>query len=555
MAATEDQEGVAGADEWRKELYDAAPERDGELSSTISGLPNEPLYNPENVESDHDRDLGYPGVYPFTRGVYPSMYRGKLWTMRQFAGFGTAEETNKRFRYLLEHGQTGLSTAFDMPSLMGYDSDHPRSLGEVGREGVAVDSLDDMETLFAGIPLGEVSTSMTINSTAAMALAFYVCVAEQQGVPRAELRGTIQTDILKEYIAQKEWIFPPEPSMRLVVDMIEFCAEEMPRWHPVSISGYHIREAGSTAAQELAFTLADGFAYVEAAIERGLDIDDFAPRLSFFFNAHLDFFEEIAKYRAARRIWARELRDRFGARNPRSWLMRFHTQTAGVSLTAQQPEVNIVRTAIEALAAVLGGTQSLHTNSFDEALALPTEDAVRIALRTQQVIAHETGVVNTIDPLGGSYYVEELTNRIEAQAYEYFDRIEKLGGMVEAIKQNFPQREIADSAFRYQEEVERGERVVVGVNRYQLEDETPLEILKIDAALEAKQIERVTALKGRRDSAKVEQRLAALKQAAARDDVNLMPAILDAARDYVTMGEMCDAWREVWGTWRETPVF
>jgi methylmalonyl-CoA mutase N-terminal domain/subunit len=396
---------------------------------------------------------------------------------------------------------------------------------------------------------------MTINSPAAILLAFYVAVAEQQGVPAAELRGTIQTDILKEYIAQKEYIFPPEPSMRLVTDMVEYCARELPKWHPISISGYHIREAGSTAAQELAFTLADGFTYVEWAIERGLDVDEFAPRLSFFFNAHLDFFEEIAKYRAARRIWARELRERFGARNPRSWLMRFHSQTAGVSLTAQQPEVNIVRTAIEALAAVLGGTQSLHTNSFDEALALPTEDAVRIALRTQQVIAHETGVVNTIDPLGGSYYVEDLTNRIEAQAYEYFDRIEKLGGMVEAIKQNFPQREIADAAFTYQSEVERGERIVVGVNRYVLEDERPPEILKIDAALERQQIERVTAVKGRRDSAVVQARLGALKEASARDDVNLMPLIVDAARDYVTMGEMCDAWREVWGTWREQPVF
>jgi methylmalonyl-CoA mutase N-terminal domain/subunit len=475
--------------------------------------------------------------------------------MRQFAGFGTAEETNERFRYLLDHGQTGLSTAFDMPSLMGYDSDHPRSEGEVGREGVAIDSLADMETLFAGIPLREVSTSMTINSPAAILLAFYIVVGEQQGVPASDLRGTIQTDILKEYIAQKEYIFPPEPSMRLVTDMVEYCAAELPKWHPISISGYHIREAGSTAAQELAFTLADGFTYVEWAVERGLDVDEFAPRLSFFFNAHLDFFEEIAKYRAARRIWARELRDRFGARNPRSWLMRFHTQTAGVSLTAQQPEVNIVRTAIEALAAVLGGTQSLHTNSYDEALALPTEDAVRIALRTQQVIAHETGVVNTIDPLGGSYYLEELTNKIEAQAYEYFERIEKLGGMVEAIKQNFPQQEIADAAFTYQGEVERGERIVVGVNRYVLDDETPLEILKIDAALEAQQIERVRALKGSRDSAKVEQRLAALKEASTREGVNLMPAILDATRDYVTMGEMCEAWREVWGTWRETPVF
>ena len=483
------------------------------------------------------------------------MYRGKLWTMRQFAGFGTAEETNERFRYLLDHGQTGLSTAFDMPTLMGYDSDHERSVGEVGREGVAIDSLEDMETLFRGIPLGDVSTSMTINSPAAVLLAFYAVVGEEQGVPMSELRGTIQTDILKEYIAQKEYIFPPEPSMRLVTDMVEFCSTSMPKWHPISISGYHIREAGSTAAQELAFTLADGFTYVEWAIERGLDVDAFAPRLSFFFNAHLDFFEEIAKYRAARRIWARELRDRFGAKSPRSWLMRFHTQTAGVSLTAQQPEVNIVRTALEALAAVLGGTQSLHTNSFDEALALPTEDAVRIALRTQQVIAHETGVVNTIDPLGGSYYVEHLTNELERQAYEYFAQIDALGGVVEAIKENFFQQEIADASFRYQAEVEAKQRIIVGVNKYQLEDEQPLEILKIDAALEPQQIERVKALRGRRDSAAVESTLAALKAASARDDVNLMPAILDAARAYVTMGEMCDVWRDVWGVWRETPVF
>jgi methylmalonyl-CoA mutase N-terminal domain/subunit len=554
MAKTEDRRDLTGNGEWRRELYETSPERQGELFSTISGLENEPLYTAEDVEVDHDRDLGYPGVFPFTRGVYPSMYRGRLWTMRQFAGFGTAEETNERFRYLLEHGQTGLSTAFDMPTLMGYDSDHSRSLGEVGREGVAIDSLADTETLFQGIPLGEVSTSMTINSPAAMMLAFYICVAEQQGVPRAELRGTIQTDILKEYIAQKEWIFPPEPSMRLVTDMVQFCSEELPRWHPISISGYHIREAGSNAVQELAFTLANGFAYVDAAIERGLDVDDFAPRLSFFFNAHLDFFEEIAKYRAARRIWARELRDRYGAKNPRSWLMRFHTQTAGVSLTAQQPEVNIVRTALEALAAVLGGTQSLHTNSFEEALALPTENAVRLALRTQQVIAHETGVVNTIDPLGGSYYVEDLTNRLEAEAYDYFDRIEKLGGVVPAIKENFFQREIAEASFRYQAEVEAKQRIIVGVNRYELEDE-PIEILKIDPALEGQQIERVQALRARRDSAKVEAGLTRLKEGAAREDVNLMPAHVDAGRDYVTLGEMCDALREVWGVWRETPVF
>ncbi len=441
-----------------------------------------------------------------------------------------------------------------MPTLMGYDSDHPRSLGEVGREGVAIDSLADMETLFAGIPLGEVSTSMTINSPAAILLAYYVCVGEQQGVPRDALRGTVQTDILKEYIAQKEYIFPPEPSMRLVVDMIEFCSRELPRMHPVSISGYHIREAGSTAAQELAFTLADGFAYVDACIERGLDVDDFAPRLSFFFNAHIDFFEEIAKYRAARRIWARELRGKYGAKDPRSWLMRFHSQTAGVSLTAQQPEVNIVRTALEALAAVLGGTQSLHTNSFDEALALPTEHAVRIALRTQQVIAHESGVVNTIDPLGGSYFVEHLTNELERQAYEYFDRIDQLGGVVPAIKDNFFQQEIADASFRYQAEIERQQRVIVGVNRYELDDEPELEILRIDPSLEQKQIDRVQALRARRDSAQVEQRLAELKRVAAGDE-NLMPAIVDAARDYVTMGEICDAFREVWGVWRETPVF
>jgi methylmalonyl-CoA mutase, N-terminal domain len=539
---------------WR-ERYEATPERHGELFSTISGVENEPLYSPENVDLDYERDLGWPGAYPFTRGVYPSMYRGRLWTMRQFAGFGTAEETNVRFRYLLEHGQTGLSTAFDMPTLMGYDSDHTRSLGEVGREGVAIDSLADMETLFGGIPLGEVSTSMTINGPAAMLLAFYACVGEEQGVALERLRGTVQTDILKEYIAQKEWIFPPAPSMRLVVDMIEWCAERLPLMHPVSISGYHIREAGSNAAQELAFTLADGFAYVEACLARGLDVDAFAPRLSFFFNAHLDFFEEIAKYRAARRIWSRQMREKYGARDPRSWLMRFHTQTAGVSLTAQQPEVNLIRTAIEALAAVLGGTQSLHTNSFDEALALPTENAVRLALRTQQVIAHETGVVNSIDPLGGSYYLEQLTNELERQAYDYFERIEELGGVIPAIEQNFQQREIAEASFRYQSEVERGERVVVGVNRYEQEEEQPIEILRIDPALERKQIERVQAVRERRDAVAAEVAVAQLKENAAHEDRNLMEPIMAASRAYVTMGEMCDALREVWGTWRETPVF
>jgi methylmalonyl-CoA mutase, N-terminal domain len=542
VATTEDTPGI-----------DSRPDRE-ELHSTISGLPVEPLYSPANIEIDYGRDLGAPGEYPFTRGVYPSMYRGRLWTMRQFAGFGTAEETNARFRYLLEHGQTGLSTAFDMPTLMGYDSDHPRSLGEVGREGVAIDSLEDMETLFEGIPLDEVSTSMTINSPAAILLAFYVCVGDEQGVPRERLRGTVQTDILKEYIAQKEYIYPPEPSMRLVVDMIEWCAAELPRMHPVSISGYHIREAGSTAAQELAFTLADGFAYVDAALERGLDVDEFAPRLSFFFNAHIDFFEEIAKYRAARRIWARELRDRYGAKNPRSWLMRFHTQTAGVSLTAQQPRVNIVRTAIEALAAVLGGTQSLHTNSFDEALALPTEDAVLLALRTQQVIAHETGVARTIDPLGGSYYLEELTTRLEQEAYDYFRRIDELGGVIAAIRDNFFQREIAEASFRYQAEVEAEERIVVGVNHYELDEDEPIPILRIDPDLERKQIERVQAVRARRDTALVEASLADLKQAAAADR-NLMVPIVSAAKAYATMGEMCEALREVWGIWRETPVF
>jgi methylmalonyl-CoA mutase N-terminal domain/subunit len=554
VAATDKPDIAGGAEAWR-ERYEASPEREGELFSTISGVENEPLYSCENVELDYRRDLGWPGFHPFTRGVYPSMYRGRLWTMRQFAGFGTAAETNERFRYLLAHGQTGLSTAFDMPTLMGYDADHPRSLGEVGREGVAVSSLADMETLFSGIPLGEVSTSMTINGPAAMLLAFYVCVGEGQGVERARLRGTVQTDILKEYIAQKEWIFPPVPSMRLVVDMIEWCAAELPLMHPVSISGYHIREAGSTAAQELAFTLADGFAYVEACLERGLDVDSFAPRLSFFFNAHLDFFEEIAKYRAARRIWARRMRERYGARDPRSWLMRFHTQTAGVSLTAQQPEVNLIRTAIEALAAVLGGTQSLHTNSFDEALALPTEDAVRLALRTQQVIAHETGVVNTIDPLGGSYYLEHLTTELERQAEEYFERIDELGGVVAAIEQNFQQREIAEASFRYQSEVERGERVIVGVNRYELADEQPIEILRIDPALETKQIARLQTLRASRDPAAVESTLARLKADASHDDHNLMEPIIACARAHATLGEMCDALRAVWGTWRETPVF
>src|SRR5687768_7551958 len=522
--------------------------------TTLSGEPIKALYGPEDVR-EHDANIGNPGEYPFTRVVYPSMYRGRLWTMRQFAGFGTAEETNERFRYLLDHGQTGLSTAFDMPSLMGHDSDSPRSLGEVGREGVAVDTLDDMQTLFQGIDLGDVSVSMTINAPAAMMMAFYVVAAEQNGVPADKLGGTVQADILKEYIAQKEWCFPVDPAMRLLGDMMEWCTRNMPRWHPVSISGYHIREAGSTAAQELAFTLKDGFTYVERAMERGIDVDDFAPRLSFFFNAQIDFFEEIAKYRAARRIWARELRDTYGAKNPRSWLMRFHTQTAGVSLTAQQPLNNIVRTTIEALAGVLGGTQSLHTNSFDEALALPSEEAVRIALRTQQVIAHETGVTNTIDPLGGSYFVEALTDRMEELAYDYFRRIDELGGMVEAVKRGFPQREIADAAYELQREVDRGERIVVGVNDYREGDEEELEILRIDPALERKQIGRVQAVRTRRDSEPVERALAELKAAAADPDRNLMPNLLDCARVHASEGEIVEALQEVFGTYTETPVF
>jgi methylmalonyl-CoA mutase, N-terminal domain len=542
---------LTDAERWFRERYASTPERDA-LFSTLSGEPVEPLYTEADLPDPEQ--IGFPGEFPFTRGVYPSMYRGRLWTMRQFAGFGTAEETNERFRYLLDHGQTGLSTAFDMPSLMGHDSDHPRSEGEVGREGVAIDSLDDMETLFGGIDMGAVSTSMTINAPAAVMLAFYVVAAERKGVGPEQLAGTIQTDILKEYIAQKEWCFPIDPAMRLVTDMVEFCSRRMPRWHPISISGYHIREAGSTAQQELAFTLKDGFTYVEQALERRLDVDDFAPRLSFFFNAHIDFFEEIAKYRAARRIWARELRDTYGARDERSLLMRFHSQTAGVSLTAQQPLNNVVRTATEALSAILGGTQSLHTNSFDEALALPTEEAVRVALRTQQIIAHETGVTNTIDPLGGSYFVEALTDRMEEAAYAYFEKIDQLGGMVEAIKQNYPQREIADAAFRLQEEIERKQRIIVGVNRYQQEDDRDLEILRIPPELERKQIGRVQAVRARRDSEAVEAALAELCDAAAADR-NLMEPLLDAARAHATEGEIVEALQRVFGTYTETPVF
>jgi methylmalonyl-CoA mutase N-terminal domain/subunit len=525
---------------------------------TLSGEPVRELYTerdlPPGIGGPED-PIGSPGQYPFTRGVYESMYRGRLWTMRQFAGFGTSEETNERFHYLLAHGQTGLSTAFDMPSLMGHDSDHPRSFGEVGREGVAVDTLDDMKTLFAGIDLGAVSVSMTINAPAAIMLAFYVAAAESASVPPERLAGTIQADILKEYIAQKEWCFPIDPAMRLCGDMIEWCTQRMPRWHPISISGYHIREAGSTAQQELAFTLMDGLTYVRQAVERGLDVDEFAPRLSFFFNAQIDLFEEIAKYRAARRIWARELRDTFGAQNPRSWLMRFHAQTAGVSLTAQQPLNNVVRTTVEALAAVLGGAQSLHTNSYDEALALPTEEAVRVALRTQQVIAHETGVASTVDPLGGSYYVEALTDEMERRCYEYFAKIEQLGGMVEAVKRNYPQREIADAAFELQQEIDAGERVVVGVNSFVQEDEEPIPTLRVDPALERKQLDRLQAARARRDGAAVERALAHLREAAAHERRNLMEPLLQCARANASEGEMIESLQAVFGAYTETPVF
>ena len=537
--------------EWR-EAYALTPERDAPFT-TLSGVPVKPLYTGDDLPAPED--IGVPGGFPFTRGVYPSMYRGRLWTIRQFSGFGTAEETNERFRYLLDHGQTGLSTAFDMPSLMGHDSDHHLSLGEVGREGVAIDTLDDMQDLFAGIDVGDVSVSMTINAPAAIMLAFYVVAAEAKDIPPERLSGTIQADILKEYIAQKEWCFPIDPAMRLMGDMVEWCARQMPRWHPVSISGYHIREAGATAAQELAFTLKDGLTYVQQAVDRGLDVDEFAPRLSFFFNSHIDFFEEIAKIRAARRIWARELRDTFGARNPRSWLMRTHVQTAGVSLTAQQPLNNIVRTAIEALAAVLSGTQSLHTNSYDEALALPTEEAVRIALRTQQIIAHETGVANTIDPLGGSYFVEALTDELERQAYAYFARIDELGGMVEAVKQSFCQREIAEASYELQLRIDRGERIVVGVNEFTEGDDGELETLRIDPALERKQVERVRAVRERRDGEAVERELARLREAAGQERENLMPHLLDAARAHATEGEIVRALQDVWGDYRETPVF
>jgi methylmalonyl-CoA mutase N-terminal domain/subunit len=533
-----------------------SPERTGPFT-TVSDLPIPRLSTPESLPPDWDPnvELGFPGEFPYTRGIHATMHRGRLWTMRMFAGFGTAEDTNARFKYLLGHGQTGLSTAFDMPTLMGHDSDDPRSLGEVGREGVAIDSLADMEILFDGIPLDQVSTSMTINCSAPVIYAMYLALAEKRGIPLDRLRGTLQNDILKEYIAQKEWIYPPRPSLRLIVDLIEYSAAHVPLWNTISISGYHIREAGSTAIQELAFTLADGFGYVEACIERGLAVDAFAPRLSFFWNSHNDFFEEIAKFRAARRIWATRMRDKYGAKDPRSLMLRFHTQTAGCSLTAQQPLVNIVRVTIQALAAVIGGTQSLHTDSYDETLCLPTEDAVRIALRTQQVIAHESGVANTIDPLGGSYFIEELTNKVEAEALAYLDRIEAMGGIVAAIENGYPQKEIADASFHYQKQVDRGEKVIVGVNQFQIppEEDMKLPLLRVPPEIETRQLTRLKRVRTERDSGAVEQTLARLVEAC-KTDQNTFPLILDAVRNYATVGEVCSAMKTVFGAYEETSV-
>jgi methylmalonyl-CoA mutase N-terminal domain/subunit len=546
-----------GQEAWQdhtlRDILERRPER-RESFITTSGEPINRLYTPlDNQNLDYLEDLGFPGEYPFTRGIHSTMHRGRLWTMRMFAGFGSAEETNERFKYLLEHGQTGLSVAFDLPTLYGYDTDAPEALGEFGKCGVAISSLKDMEILFDGIPLGAVTTSMTINSPAAIIWAMYIAAAEKQGVSMEQLGGTIQNDILKEYIAQKEFIFPPEPSMRLVTDTIEFGAQHLPRWNTISISGYHIREAGSTAAQEMAFTLADGLEYVRWGVERGLDVDVFAPRLSFFFNAHNDFFEEIAKYRAARRIWAREMRETFGARDSRSWLLRFHTQTSGVSLTAQQPENNVVRVAMQALAAVLGGTQSLHTNSLDEALALPSQYAVKIALRTQQIIAHESGVTNTIDPLGGSFFVEAMTDRIEAQARAYFRQIEQIGGVIPALKAGFFQREIAEAAYRYQREIDDRRRIIVGINDYVEDDPLTIPILQMDPEGERRQIERLRKLREERDNERVGGALASLREAALGAE-NLMPFILDAVRVYATLQEITDVLRDVFGVYQE-PAF
>ncbi|MGC2528939.1 MAG: methylmalonyl-CoA mutase family protein [Candidatus Acidiferrum sp.] len=529
-----------------------SPERQTEFT-TISGFPIRRLYTPADLSGwDPSRDLGFPGEPPYTRGIHSTMHRGRLWTMRQFAGFGTAEDTNQRFRYLLAQGQTGLSTAFDLPTLMGYDSDHPLAEGEVGKCGVAISSLADMEVLFDKIPLADVTTSMTINSPAAVIWAMYLAVAEKQGADWKKISGTLQNDILKEYIAQKEYIYPPEPSMRLVIDTFEFGMKNTPKFNTISISGYHIREAGSTAIQELAFTLRDGMEYVEYGMRRGLAVDEFVPQLSFFFNAHNDFFEEIAKYRAARRIWHKAMVERYGAQNPRTWALRFHTQTAGCSLTAQQPYNNVVRTAIQALAAVLGGTQSLHTNSLDEAWALPTEFAATIALRTQQIIAHETGVTNTVDPLGGSYFVETLTNEVERGAWDYIHKIDAMGGMVPAIERSYPQREIAEASYRYQVAVDKKEKIIVGVNDY-VAQEKPLDILQIDETVAERQAERLSKLRADRSKAEVDRRLAALRKAAEGKD-NLMPFLFDAVKAYATVGEICDTLRDVFGTYEEVAI-
>jgi len=538
-----------------RKAYESSPVQDIDFT-TVSSESVDPLYTPEDIANlDYDRDLGYPGEYPYTRGVYPTMYRGRYWTMRQFSGFGTARDTNRRYHFLLDHGTTGLSVAFDMPTIMGYDSDHPRSKGEVGKCGVAIDSLSDMEILFDGIDLSKITTSMTINAPASILLAFYLCTGEKGGTRFDQMGGTIQNDILKEYIAQKSWIFPPQPSMRIITDILAFCSSHVPKWNTISISGYHIREAGSTAVQELAFTLADGFAYVEAGIDAGLDVDKFAPRLSFFFNSHLDFFEEIAKFRAARRIWAKRMKEKYGAKDPRSLLLRFHTQTAGCTLTAQQPENNIVRTAFQALAAVLGGTQSLHTNSMDETLALPSEKAVRIALRTQQLIAHETGVVNAIDPVAGSYFVEAKTCEMEEKAEAYFKKIDELGGVVKAIEKGFFQKEIGRSAYEYQKAVEAERKIIVGVNRYQLEKEQlEIPLLKIDEQVEIDQRNDVKTLREARDNDKVSRELERLKETAHGAE-NLMPVILDCARCYCTEGEIIQALKEVFGEYQEPPFF
>ncbi|MEM2675550.1 MAG: methylmalonyl-CoA mutase family protein [Candidatus Bathyarchaeia archaeon] len=543
---------------WEREVVakslERLPER-GEFS-TSSDIPVNRLYTPLDVAHiDYLENLGFPGVYPFTRGIYPTMYRARLWTMRQYAGFGTAEQTNQRFKYLLSQGQTGLSVAFDFPTQVGYDCDHPMARGEVGRAGVSVSTLRDMEIIFDGIPLDRITTSMTINAPAAVLLAMYIVVGEKQGIPRNMLDGTVQNDILKEYVARGMYIFPPKPSMRLVTDIFEYCAKNVPKWNAISISGYHIREAGATAVQEAAFTLANAIAYVQAAIDRGLNVDQFAGRLSFFFAAHNNLFEEVAKFRAARRLWAKIMRERFKARNPASWMLRFHTQTSGVSLTAQQPLNNIIRVTLQALAAVLGGTQSLHTNSFDEAYALPSEQAVTIALRTQQIIAYESGVADTIDPLGGSYYVEYLTNQIEEKAAEYIERIDEMGGAVAAIEKGFMQREIMESAYRYQKEVESKKRIVVGVNEFISEEKTPITILRIDPEVEKKLIERLNEVKRQRNNAKVKENLEKLRRAAEKEDENLMPHIIEAVKEYATLGEICNVLREVFGEYKPPAIF